>query len=58
MALKLNFKMGNRNALPAESAMKNGEVYFATDGNYGQIWYKNNSGKKINVVPETIDCGT
>ena len=57
MALKLNFKLGKRYSLPSQNSMQSGEVYFATDGNYGQIWYKDSDGKRLNVVPEVLDGG-
>lgn len=57
MALKLNFKLGKRYSLPSQNNMQSGEVYFATDGNYGQIWYKDSDGKRLNVVPEVLDGG-
>lgn len=57
---KLNFKMGSESSfistIKGKSKMKDGEVYFTSDGTFGKIWYKNGT-KELNVVPDIVDCG-
>ena len=57
---KLNFKMGSEaNFLKSiKNRMTSGTVYFTSDGTFGKIWYKNNDGKELNIVPDVVDCGT
>ena len=57
MALPVIFKQGN------ESTMNNlkksaGQLIVTSDGTYGKLWFDTSSTKRINIVPDDIDCGT
>ena len=55
MANVINFKMGMESNVP--SAIKKGTVYFTTDNTFGKIWFDDQNGNKVNVVPDVVDGG-
>ena len=57
MALPVIFKQGN------ESTMNNlkksaGQLIVTSDGTRGKLWFDVSGTKRINIVPDVIDCGT
>lgn len=57
MALPVIFKQGN------ESTMNNlkksaGQLIVTSDGTRGKLWFDESGTKRINIVPDVIDCGT
>lgn len=56
MALPVIFKQGN------ESTMNNldklaGQLIVTSDGTRGKLWFDVSGTKRINIVPDVIDCG-
>lgn len=56
MALPVIFKQGN------ESTMNNlkksaGQLIVTSDGTRGKLWFDESSTKRINIVPNIVDCG-
>lgn len=56
MADKIIFRTGSESALP--STKTKGTIYLSTDGTRGKMWYDESSTKRINIVPDLVDCGT
>lgn len=56
MALPVIFKQGNESTMNnlAKSA---GQLIVTSDGTYGKLWFDESSTKRINIVPDVIDCG-
>ena len=57
MALPVIFKQGN------ESTINNldksaGQLIVTSDGTRGKLWFDESSTKRINIVPNVVDCGT
>lgn len=56
MALPVIFKQGN------ESTINNlkksaGQLIVTSDGTRGKLWFDESGTKRINIVPDVIDCG-
>ena len=56
MVLPVIFKQGN------ESTMNNlkksaGQLIVTSDGTRGKLWFDESGTKRINIVPDVIDCG-
>lgn len=56
MALPVIFKQGNESTMNnlAKSA---GQLIVTSDGTRGKLWFDESSTKRINIVPDVIDCG-
>lgn len=56
MALPVIFKQGNESTMNnlAKSA---GQLIVTSDGTRGKLWFDESGTKRINIVPDVIDCG-
>ena len=56
MALPVIFKQGNESTINnlAKSA---GQLIVTSDGTRGKLWFDESSTKRINIVPNIVDCG-
>ena len=56
MALPIIFKQGNESTMNnlAKSA---GQLIVTSDGTRGKLWFDVSNAKRINIVPDVIDCG-
>lgn len=56
MALPVIFKQGNESTMNnlAKSA---GQLIVTSDGARGKLWFDESSSKRINIVPDVVDCG-
>lgn len=56
MALPVIFKQGNEGTL--NNLVKSpGQLIVTSDGTRGKLWFDESSTKRINIVPDVIDCG-
>ena len=57
MALPVIFKQGNESTLNNKLPIAAGQLIVTSDGTRGKLWFDESSTKRINIVPDVIDCG-
>jgi hypothetical protein len=55
---QFNLQTGREGSIP--TAKKEGTVYFAVDtvNNIGKIFYDHTASRRVNIVPDLVDCGS
>lgn len=57
MALPVIFKQGNESTMNSLAGLA-GQLIVTSDGTIGKLWFDVSNYKRINIVPDIIDCGT
>lgn len=55
---QFNLQTGREGSIP--TTKKEGTVYFAVDtvNNIGKIFYDHTASRRVNIVPDLVDCGS
>lgn len=57
--LPVIFKQGSESTLnTTKLPISAGQLIVTSDGTYGKLWFDASSTKRINIVPNVVDCGT